>query len=202
MQKGRTYTGFLPFCVILGVLCISASHCTAQSHRWTVSSPNGKISVIIAADTGNNRLQIFQLDSFSEYGGTDIVYLDQINTIADLSLPGDVLTSPQAVVCQSLSAKQIIYVADSLAGGRVLKIVIPKDPPVQSPLHTWESFKAALYGNDSDTALTLVAEVSREKYDVIFEAIQPHLQDFVEGMGDMTITLRYPRESDIRDAAH
>lgn len=53
------------------------------------------------------------------------------------------------------------------------------------PLDVFESFKAALAVGDVNEALTYIAEISREKYAEIFQIIEPHLSDYVAGMGEM-----------------
>jgi len=60
------------------------------------------------------------------------------------------------------------------------------------PLDVFESFKAALAVGDVNEALTYIAEISREKYAEIFQIIEPHLSDYVAGMGELT----YDRHSD------
>jgi hypothetical protein len=54
------------------------------------------------------------------------------------------------------------------------------------PLDVFESFKAALAVGDANEALTYIAEISREKYAEIFQIIEPHLSDYVAGMGELT----------------
>jgi hypothetical protein len=55
------------------------------------------------------------------------------------------------------------------------------------PLDVFESFKAALAAGDVNDALTYVAEISKEKYAEIFQIIEPHLADYVAGMGELIL---------------
>jgi hypothetical protein len=54
------------------------------------------------------------------------------------------------------------------------------------PVNVFESFKTALADGDVNEALTYVTEISREKYAEIFQIIEPNLQGYVAGMGEMT----------------
>jgi len=55
------------------------------------------------------------------------------------------------------------------------------------PLGIWEQFKAALAIGDVNTALTFIAETSRDKYAEIFLIIGPSLPDYAAGMGDLIL---------------
>jgi hypothetical protein len=66
------------------------------------------------------------------------------------------------------------------------------DRPGCSPVHAFELFKAALWAGDTDWALTFIAEISRERYTVIFDELSSHLQDMVSGMGDMVFHSQEP----------
>ena len=55
------------------------------------------------------------------------------------------------------------------------------------PIGIWEQFKAALAVGDVDTALTFIAEISRDKYAEIFQIIGPSLPDYAAGMGDLIL---------------
>jgi hypothetical protein len=63
------------------------------------------------------------------------------------------------------------------------------------PVAIFEQFKAALAAGDINTALTFIAEVSRDRYAEIFEAIGSNLPNFAAGMGTLTL------ESQDEDAA-
>ena len=62
------------------------------------------------------------------------------------------------------------------------------------PEETFDSFKAALAAGDVNQAITFVADISKEKYTEILEAIEPNLPDFAAGMGAMTLTSAKPGE--------
>jgi len=146
---------------------------------------------LIVADTSNNRIQIFQLNHFGGAGSREMMYVDQIKEIAALTPAA--LSGPLAVACKSSDTKQILYIADT-GHNRVVKVEVEKGNPGRSPLHVWALFKAALWTGDRDKALTFVAEISREKYAEIFQILQPHLQDYVTGMGEMTLSSCEPTE--------
>ena len=55
------------------------------------------------------------------------------------------------------------------------------------PEGIWEQFKAALGVGDVNTALTFIAETSRDKYAEIFLIIGPSLPDYAAGMGDLIL---------------
>jgi hypothetical protein len=55
------------------------------------------------------------------------------------------------------------------------------------PPDIWEQFKAALAISDVDTALTFIAEASRDKYAQIFQIIEPRLPEYAAGMGDLIL---------------
>jgi hypothetical protein len=57
-------------------------------------------------------------------------------------------------------------------------------------VHVHEPLKAALWAGDTDWALSFIAEISRERYTVIFDELGSHLQDMVSGMGDMVFHSR------------
>lgn len=54
------------------------------------------------------------------------------------------------------------------------------------PVEVFGLFKAALAVGDTNEALIYVAEISREKYDEIFQIIEPYLSDYAAGMGELT----------------
>jgi hypothetical protein len=55
------------------------------------------------------------------------------------------------------------------------------------PESIWEQFKAALAAGDINTALTFIAETSRDKYSEIFQVMGSNLSDFAAGMGTLTL---------------
>jgi hypothetical protein len=61
-----------------------------------------------------------------------------------------------------------------------------------------EQFKAALAAGDVNTALTFIAEVSRDKYAEIFQIIEPRLPDYVAGMGDLILKSDSEIEGEIK----
>lgn len=97
----------------------------------------------------------------------------------------------RAVGCTYENSRQVIYVADT-GNNRVVKLQASCHRPGYSPLHVCQLSKAALWTGDTDRALTFVAEASRERYAVVYEQLGPHLQDMVEGMGDMVLHSQEP----------
>jgi hypothetical protein len=55
------------------------------------------------------------------------------------------------------------------------------------PLDIWEQFKTTLAAGDVNEALTFVAEVSRDKYALIFQVIEPNLPGYAAGIGDLIL---------------
>lgn len=55
------------------------------------------------------------------------------------------------------------------------------------PVSVWEQFKAALAVGDVNTALSFIAESSKDKYAEIFMAIGSNLPNFAAGMGTLTL---------------
>jgi hypothetical protein len=53
------------------------------------------------------------------------------------------------------------------------------------PLTVFEKFKAALAAGDVNKALTFISEAPRDKYNHIFQIIEPNLLAYVAGMGDL-----------------
>ncbi len=154
------------------------------------ASYNREFDQLFVADTGNNRIQIFQLNTFGEFSSHEIVYLDQVIEIAGLTSPANVFSSPRAVACESGAEEQVIYIADSTDGGRVVKIAIAKDAPGGSPLHTWESFKTALRNGDVEDALSHFTDLSAERYAPLMEQLQPKFQDMLNDMDQMILISR------------
>jgi DNA-binding beta-propeller fold protein YncE len=134
---------------------------------------------IIVTDTGNNRIQIFQLNNFGEWLFTEPKFVMEISDGYFSSLLG--------VACATNGGNQIIYVADT-GNNRVVKLQVKQDKPGASPLHVFEMFKAAIRNSDTNRAVTFFAETSRSNYADIFQIIQPHFQDYVSGMGQMTLS--------------
>jgi len=130
---------------------------------------------MIVADTGNNRLQIFQLYS---YGGGEPTFVMEI---ADQGL-----ASPMGVACASTDTQQILYIADT-GGSRVIRLEIQQNLPARTPLHIWELTKAALWNNDKNRAVGFFDDISKDQYSQIFNLIESHLQEYVSGMGNMTL---------------
>lgn len=73
---------------------------------------------------------------------------------------------------------------------RIIKVEVTKERPGRSPLHVWAIFKAALWVGDVDRALAFAAEISRQDYEEIFQIIESHIQDYLTGMGTMTLSSR------------
>ena len=55
------------------------------------------------------------------------------------------------------------------------------------PETAWEQFKAALWNDDLDKALTFIADFEAEEYTTILTDIRPQFQDMVAGMGNMVL---------------
>jgi hypothetical protein len=55
------------------------------------------------------------------------------------------------------------------------------------PLSIFEQFKTALAVGDINTALTFIAEVSRDKYAEIFQIIGTRLPDYVASVGELIL---------------
>ena len=55
------------------------------------------------------------------------------------------------------------------------------------PESVWEQFKAALVVGDVNTALTFIAEASRDRYADIFQIIGANLTAYAAGMGDLIL---------------
>lgn len=55
------------------------------------------------------------------------------------------------------------------------------------PNETFDALKDALAAGDIETALTFMADNSKDKYDEIFQAIDSNLPDFAAGMGTLTL---------------
>ncbi len=53
------------------------------------------------------------------------------------------------------------------------------------PQTVFAQFKAALAVSDVDRALTFVSEISRDKYALIFQIIEPNLPSYAVGMGNL-----------------
>lgn len=96
-----------------------------------------------------------------------------------------------AVARKGNDTKQILYIADT-GHSCVLGVEVEKGYPGNSPLHVWAQFKAALWTDDLDKALTFVADIAVEKYKPILEAARPEFQDMVTAMGDMTLVSLKP----------
>jgi len=138
---------------------------------------------IIVADTGNNRIQMFQLNSYGDYSDNSIIFVKEVAEQG--------LSSPSAVACTSDETSQYIYVADT-GNNKVLKLATPLYPPGASPLHAFEKFKGSLAIDDIPMALTCISDASYDTYLEILYAIESELPDFASGMGTMTLTSYEP----------
>jgi len=59
---------------------------------------------------------------------------------------------------------------------------------VPTPEEVFQSFKTALRAGNISGAITYVAEITRNDYGEIFQSIEAHLQDYVDGMGSLTLS--------------
>jgi len=130
----------------------------------------------IAVDTGNNRIQIFQLNSLEEYGNDSITFIKQI---ADQGL-----SSPSGVVCRSDETSQMLYVADT-GNNRVVKLKVENDIAGSSPPGTMEVFKGALLTDDVGSAAKLFSIQVESDYQALLEYLRPYFQDIVNDMEQM-----------------
>ncbi|MHC4655994.1 MAG: Ig-like domain-containing protein [Planctomycetota bacterium] len=143
---------------------------------------------LIVADTDNDRIQIFQLNNFGPSSSSEITYIDQI---VEITGPSPItLSDPMSVVCKSSDTKQILYIADNHNGGRVVRVEVEKEHPGRSPLHVWAIFKAALWVDDLDKALTFIADMASEEYTAVLTELRPEFQNIIAGMGDMVLISR------------
>jgi hypothetical protein len=133
---------------------------------------------LIVADTANNRLQIFQLSGYGGFGSNESTFVKKIN--------GQNFSGPMGVACASTDTQQIIYVADT-GNGRVIRLQVEQEQPARTPLHVFELFKAALWNDDLDKALTFFADTASDKYAIALSELRPHFRDMVTGIGDMIL---------------
>jgi hypothetical protein len=132
-------------------------------------------------NTGNDRIQILQLNHFGWSGSREMTYVGQINEIAGLT-PAT-LSGPKAVACKSSETKQILYIADT-GNGRVVKVEVEKEYPGRSPLHVWALFKASLWAENTDNALTFISEISRDTYEELFQVFEAYIPELVNAMDE------------------
>jgi hypothetical protein len=132
---------------------------------------------LIVADSGNNRIEVLQLQSYGEFFRTGS--MPCVQEISDQSLSG-----PLGVAVVTKQPNQFIYVADT-GNNRVVKLQNGLFKPGTSPIDVWEQFKAALLADDTDKALTFISSWKRDDYAKILEAMRPHFKDFVGRMGDL-----------------
>jgi predicted outer membrane repeat protein len=135
---------------------------------------------LIVADTANSRLQIFQMHNFSDFGRGGIEFVKKIENFDTYFL------DPIAVACAGSEAEQIIYVANA-GSDQVFKIVIKHDQPGCTPLHTFESLKAALWSGDVDKSATFFDESVGNDYRTIFNEHSNGLQNMINNMGQMSL---------------
>ena len=128
---------------------------------------------LFVADTGNNRIQVFQLFN---HGGP----MTCVQQIDDQKLSG-----PMAVASMTEQPNQFIYIADT-GNNRVIKLQNGLFRPGASPVDVWEKFKDALRKNDINKALTFITPHARDEYAQFFKEIKPHLKEYVNGMGKLT----------------
>ncbi len=62
----------------------------------------------------------------------------------------------------------------------------------QPPEEIFSLFKTALAAGNINEAVNYIANISRDKYRDIFEAIEPNLPEFAAGMGEMTVNSSEP----------
>ena len=141
---------------------------------------------IIVADTANNRLQIFQLHNYDGTGISDPTFVRKITN--------QNLSSPMGVACAADKTTQIIYIADT-GNGRIVRLKIEQNQPSKTPLQVWESMKGALFMGDKNKALSFFADISKGQYSQIFDLIGTHLQDYVNDMGQMTLSYQTSTEA-------
>ena len=55
--------------------------------------------------------------------------------------------------------------------------------PAKTPKVTFERFKSAILKNDIKTALSLMSDSLKEKYEKMFEQLGEHRRDYAEGLG-------------------
>ncbi|MBN2018602.1 MAG: hypothetical protein JW749_00060 [Sedimentisphaerales bacterium] len=108
------------------------------------------------------------LDSDGIIAFEDLAELAQNWLLSGTGLTGD-FDDSNSVDCNDLS----IFADCWLCGSR--------------PESIWEQFKAALAAGDVNTALTFIAETSRDKYTEVFQIIGGRLPDYAAGMGDLIL---------------
>ncbi len=120
--------------------------------------------------SGKKRPKIFQLNG-----------LEFVKEISDQGF-----NNPMAVAAALDDPQHIIYVADT-DNNRVLSLQFWDDEPGITPSHVFELFKAALYTNDLDRALTFIEDMALETYSFVLAELQPEFQNMVNAMGDLVL---------------
>jgi len=96
-------------------------------------------------------------------------------------LSDGILNVPHGVAGTSDGTKQIIYVAD-WGNNRVVRLEAEYEQPRCAPSGLWECFKAALWADDLDRALSFFADRVHDNYAVILGELRPQFQTMVSGM--------------------
>jgi hypothetical protein len=142
---------------------------------------DGQFDQIAVCDSGNHRIQFFQLHSYGDLGTTALMsYAGGINDLG--------LSYPDAVVCASTQTSQIVYIAD-WGNDRILKVERTRDEPGVSPLHVWQSFKLALEMGLLPEACSFIWEGERASYQADLEDLQNEgvLGEFTVDMDNMVL---------------
>jgi sugar lactone lactonase YvrE len=135
---------------------------------------------LVVADSGNNRIEVLQLQSYGEFSRTNAM-----TCVQEISDQG--LSCPLGVAVVTKQPNQFIYVADT-GNNRVVKLQNGLFKPSSSPVDVWEQFKAALLADDVNKALTFIGSWKRDDYAKILKAMRPHFKDFVGAMGELVPT--------------
>ena len=137
---------------------------------------------LAVADSGNNRIQIFQLYPQREFSFFPTSAMTCIQEISDQNL-----SAPLGVAVVTKQPDQFIYIADT-GNNRVIKMQNGFNKPGTSPVDVWNQFKDALLADDINKALSFIAPWRKGDYTKILESMRPHLKEFVGKMGDMTLS--------------
>jgi hypothetical protein len=140
----------------------------------------------------NNTVDIEDLMVFSWYWLQEYSEYQQCqNEGADLDSDGIIAFEDMAILAQNwlISGEGLAGDFDDSNLVDYTDLVVLTDCWLKGtrPEGIWEQFKAALAVGDINTALTFISEASRDKYAEIFQLIEPHLADYVAGMGELIL---------------
>jgi len=131
-----------------GVLAVFGQQGTAAGQFQSPLNAAASVPSIYVADTGNNRIQKFDSQSFSP--------IWQLSTALGLSQPASVSVANDPVI-------ERIYIADT-GNNRVVGVSFP----MLDPLGVWNTARQALINGDIDGALTQFSLVTVDHYRNLF----------------------------------